>query len=85
MLYNISKTTTPFVNAAVNEGLRQLVPFFHNGLFQVIDSSKFSVMVDNCAEERPKQHNPRGLDPGCLGATSEAQHAGCKSTAFVKS
>jgi len=46
LLYNISKTTTPFVNAVVNEALRQLVPFFHNGLFQLIDSSKFSVMVD---------------------------------------
>jgi len=46
LLYNISKMTTPFVNAAVNEALRQLVPFFHNGLFQLIESSKFSVMVD---------------------------------------
>jgi len=46
LLYNNSKTTTPFVNAAVNEALRQLVPFFHNGLFQLIDSSKFSVMAD---------------------------------------
>jgi len=40
LLYNISKTTTPFVNAAVSEALRQLVPFFHNGLFQLINSSK---------------------------------------------
>jgi len=36
----------PFFNAAVNEVLQQLVPFFHDGLFQLIDSSKFSVMVD---------------------------------------
>ena len=28
LLYNISKTTTPFVNAAVNEALQQLVPIF---------------------------------------------------------
>jgi len=39
LLYNISKTTTPFVNAAVNEALWQLVPFFHNGLFQLIDNT----------------------------------------------
>jgi len=37
----ISKTTTPFVNVAVNEALQQLVPFFHNGLFQLNDSRKF--------------------------------------------
>ena len=42
----ISKTTTSFVNAAVNEVLQQLVLFFHNGLYQLMDSSKFSVMVD---------------------------------------
>jgi len=58
LLYNISKTTTPFVNAAVNEAVRQLVPFFHNGLFQLIDSSKFSVMVDLLLKSAPKQHNP---------------------------
>jgi len=54
---------TPFVN----EALRQLVPFFHSGLFQVIDSSGRLV-----AEGHPKQHNPPGY-PGCLVATSEAR------------
>ena len=49
---NISKTMTPFVNAAVNEALR-LVPFFHNGLFQLIDCSKFSVMVDLLLKSDP--------------------------------
>jgi len=50
LLYNI---TTPFVNAVVNEALRQLVPLFHNGLFQLIDSSKFSVMVDLLLKSAP--------------------------------
>jgi len=52
LLYK-GKTTTPFVNAAVNEALQQLVPFFHNGLFQLIDSSKFSVMVDLLLKSTP--------------------------------
>jgi len=53
LLYKINKTTTPFVNAAVNEVLRQLVPFVHNGLFQLIDSRKFSVMVDLLLKSAP--------------------------------
>jgi len=44
---------TPFVNAVVNEALQQLVPFFHSGLFQLIDSSKFSVMVDLLLKSTP--------------------------------
>jgi len=66
LLNNISKTMTPFLNAAVNEALWQLVPFFHNGLFQLTTVVNFGYgrLV---AEQRPKQHNPRDLDPGCLG------------------
>ena len=52
LLNNISKMT-PFANAAVNEALQQLVPFFHNGLFQLIDSSTFSVMVDLLLKSAP--------------------------------
>jgi len=53
LMYNISKTTTAFIKAAVNEALQQLVPFFHNGLFQLINSSKFSVMVDLLLKSTP--------------------------------
>jgi len=53
LLYNPNKTTTPFVNAAVNEALRQLVPFFYNAQFQLIDSSKFSVMLDLLLKSTP--------------------------------
>ena len=55
LLYNISKATTPFVNAAVNEALQELVLFFHNGLFQLNDSSKFSVMVDLLLNSTPNR------------------------------
>jgi len=53
LLYNISKTTMPFVNAVINKALQQRVPFFHNGLFQLIDSSKFSFMVDLLLKNAP--------------------------------
>ena len=69
LLYNISKTTTPFVNTAVNEALRQIVPFFHNGLFQMIDSRKFLVMVDLLLKGAPNSINPWGLDPGLVEST----------------
>ena len=45
LLYNISKMTTPFVNAAVNEALQQLVPFFRNFWMKIHRKTKNYVIM----------------------------------------
>ena len=81
LLYNIGKTTTPFLNAAVNEALRQLVPFFHNGLFQLIDSGKFLLMIDLLLKSASNSIIHVYSETFSLFSSnpSVSQHAGCKS------
>jgi len=46
LLYHAFKATTPFVDAFVNERLRQLLPSTNDCLLQFSDIRKASVFVD---------------------------------------
>jgi len=58
LLYHAFKATTPFVDAFVNECLRQLLPSTNDCLLQSSDRCEAFGVCRSVAEVPPKRHNP---------------------------